>query len=67
MGMIIHRPEASTMASTANVYDHCGIWIGTADPARDVHDHTGVHIGTADERGDVYDHVHVRIGRLTRP
>jgi hypothetical protein len=66
MRLIIHCSEASTMASTANVYDHCGVWIGTADPAREVHDHTGVRIGTADERGDVYDHVQVRIGRLTR-
>jgi hypothetical protein len=66
-GLIIHCLEASEMAAVANVYDHCGVWIGTVDQARDVCNHTGVRIGTADERGDVYDHTHVRIGHIMLP
>jgi hypothetical protein len=52
------------MALVRNVYDHGGIWIGTAATGGDVYDHSGVRIGTATTAGDVYDHGRVRIGRI---
>jgi hypothetical protein len=52
------------MAIAGKVYDHTGIWIGTATATGGVLDHTGVRIGTVDDKGVVYDQTGIRIGSV---